>query len=227
MYRTRTQYRTQTYPTLCGTYKPDDFPSKELLENEIQEGDNLYNVQTKQIECYDSGDELRSPSPYPDTPTDSDVFPDQAQHSIPQSHSSDFLGNGTKVSTPGSCLQKSITAAKPDLLVDVQGTRVMSNKGSSSCSSVRRYQNRVEFSKPFEMSDFYKYSEKLRKCRSGSQTSPQPQWTSRWYFEGSNLWNFCDSFDEVYDEIRSFVWFAQHHIQSMYCFFFLNYLCQF
>lgn len=261
MYSTRTQYRSQQYPTLCGTYPTNQTTADDKSAVSSSTGDNFYNFWSNRPCCYDSGDELKTPSPTVQRPgffsgqknisTDSrnvSVLPsiqslyvndsrqmspeDSGSSAIPVAGSLDPMAlqclnlcpsemvTSESHAPPSVGLMKGSCAAvsSGDVIKSICGVPsvdvirstchvVTSSMSRSGCNSVhvmdnqltvtsqrsrmiddgdndantsksnvdgcettvQKYHNYIEISKPFEMSDFYKYSERLRRQRLISQ----------------------------------------------------------
>lgn len=257
IYSTRTQYRSQRYPTLCGTYA-----TSQLLDEESEvssSNSNLYSVWSPKSPYYDSGDELKTPSPAAKRPTGFFVTQTEAvgasgslmktSHSssdvldCPQTKldscvssrcgmspvtserkpilqrcallpSSDVV-RGTCAAPPSDIIRSTCAAPPSDVIrstchvvtsvnrscygngsahvmqnVRTETSRVYETTSPSAVTltsqslasaaeahlppdpdaigfetTVQKYHNYIEISKPFEMSDFYKYSERLRRQR--------------------------------------------------------------
>lgn len=260
VYSTRTQYRSQQYPTLCGTYPANQKTTDDESAVSSSAGDNVYNFWSNRPYCFDSGDELKTPSPTVQRPGfftgHKNISTDSENVSVlPSIQSSDVNdscqvnpedGRSSAIPTAGSldptvlqCLNlcpseliaseshapsvglmrgscavssgdvmksmlcggissvdvirstchvvtsmsrsgcNSVHVTDKQLTVTSQHSRMIDDGDSDANTSksnidgcettVQKYHNYIEISKPFEMSDFYKYSERLRRQRLVSQ----------------------------------------------------------
>ena len=244
VYSTKTQYRDHTYPTFSSSYlaSPDVVRAASSRAcRSAERENNLYNVNSNRMDCYDSGDELKMPSPGVE---DFAFYPRSGASSseiISPGAGGEYVGNVTTKSTDslqfslqtfsvpsvggqsGTSERRTVTSEQysysNDRFVEksscgsvvvtqssdsqLKATMLSSSKFEAMSSNhsagrltvygeaeppgmtVKKFQNYVEISKPFEMSDFYKYSERLRRQRLSERdsltspvTSPLPDVTS-------------------------------------------------
>ncbi|ELT98508.1 hypothetical protein CAPTEDRAFT_207600 [Capitella teleta] len=182
VYATRTQYRNQSYPTFSTSNATQPAAP---IQSPYQH--NLYSVQNHISRRYDSTDELLSPSdgglyrrppdPNAHQPSplqhrhggsvdllDVDLSPaKRAESQLPGETSDDnyrtYPGPSRSFTEHNS---GNSTWYVPDTSYEGMD---LSGVESPTSTVTTKYQNYVEVSKPFEMSDFYKYSEKLRRQR--------------------------------------------------------------
>jgi len=233
VYSTRTQYRDQTYPTYAhspsntrklhpsssalappiassspsmtarGTPNFSLTPVSPRNNRDLETVKNLYNTSTLRSLCYDSGDELKTPSPLLSpraspgggrrrvnqafnfvTRTgawanlDGAAMTPEGARSCGGASVSLFTREATYQSTVGSTALSVSTRVSHQVSSSVEGSgskfTSQDEVSSQGNTTVQQYESHVEISKPFEMSDVYRYSERLRKQRQHGSVTCTP-----------------------------------------------------